>query len=444
MNLEKQFSLFFSQMQIYPSNSKLLLAVSGGVDSMVMCHLLIKLKFRVEVAHCNFNLRGEESIRDENLVRTFAQKNNIPFHLIHFDTKKESKKLKRGIQETARILRYKWLNTIVKKHHFNYLVTAHHADDSVETILHHLIRGAGASGLKGISSAENKTLRPLSSFFKKDIVRYAQKNQVDFATDSSNLKTDYTRNFIRHKLIPIIEDINPKAKAHILHTASLMEFYAYCSQQYASHLWNKIANKNPSYPLEISVSNLKTQPFLSHILFEWFNKYGFTVSQIHQLIKCLDSNESKKFSSKTHYLFISRNALLLTDSSPSPDSFKPVSFSYHKKKITTPDRVYYISKHSSRAPYVFQKNTLSFSIDKLATTLTIRKWQPGDKFKPFGMTHSKKISDFLIDRKISPDKKDNCYVITDNKTIIAVLPYEINNDFAISDNTKNFISVSWL
>ena len=429
--LKKIFDTFLSNNNI-DSKSKFLFAVSGGVDSMVCLHIGKKLGLEMGIAHVNFQLRGDESDLDSEMVKKYCTQNKLPFHLMEIDTKKHALDEKLSIQEAARNIRYSFFDSILTDNNYDYIVTAHHQEDNIETLFLHLNRGSGVKGLSGIPSKRNQIIRPLLSVQKKQIIEYANQNKVPYREDSSNKELKYDRNFIRNKVLPSIKEQFP-------------EFHKNAS--------NSISLINEEYRLFIAMINEKIDPLVENtdngyrIKFDksipelaWYHhlkKYGFNRSQIYNLVSN-DHQVGKKFQANDYILYIDRDYWIIQ---------KPINIDstiYNIPINTNLDHPINIDCRSIKKPKHLKssKEIAYFDLDKLTFPLELRKWMPGDKIKPIGMKGFKKVSDLLIDLKVPLPEKQKIYVLLSNKKIIWVIGKKISNDFLIDETTKTSYKIS--
>ncbi len=421
-----------------PQNCRLLLAVSGGVDSVVLTHLVAQSGFDFRIAHCNFQLRGEESERDEQFVLALGKQYGKEVLVRRFDTGTFASARKMAIQEAARELRYAWFNTIRED---NWLVTAHHADDNIETMLMHLFRGTGIKGLAGIQAIqeERALLRPLLPFRKQELLEYAREAKLDFVEDSSNSSDKYTRNFFRHQLIPGIREVFPQAEENILHT---IEHLKEALQVYDQSIHLQLGKLIEKYGNEIHIPVLKWKQAtpLHTLTREMLKPYGFTTAQTAEAIKLLDASNGSYLQSPTHRLIRNRKWMIIAENANEQaahiiieETDSEVRFAEKTLKIQSPK----IKSQNISVPSAAAEAFLDAA--KISFPLLLRKWKQGDYFYPLGMQKKKKLSRFFIDLKLSATDKEKVWVLEMDKKIIWVIGYRIDDRFKIIDTTTDIL-----
>jgi len=434
--MEKAFKNEIKLRFPYLSNSKILLAVSGGVDSIVLAHLCKIAKLDFILAHCNFNLRDEESDADEDFVAAFAKKMNLALFVENFDTEQYAKDNSLSIQMAARDLRYEWFEELRLKHQFDFILTAHHANDSLETFFINLIRGTGLEGLSGIKADSNYIIRPLLNFSRKEILAYAEESNISWREDSTNASTKYLRNKIRHELVPVLEEINPQFLETFLKTQSHLKENEELIEDYLSLLYPKIIGKT-EYGYSLDINYLKKVPNSSAILYQLLKSFGFT--EWNDVYHLLDAQPGKMVFSTSHRLIKDRDYLLLTEIDK------------------TEDKVYKIAKNEDFA--MLPMGTFSFSEvkeisdkrsnciyvnpEKLKFPLSVRKWQQGDIFYPFGMQGKKKLSDFFKDKKLSLPEKENSWLLCSGEKIVWVINQRADRRFSITSSDQKIIKITF-
>ena len=404
----------FKKLSPYCANNKLILAISGGIDSMVLSDMLLKAKADFVLAHCNFHLRGEESDGDEQFVRAYAERNGLTLYVKQFDTESYAKASGISIEMAARELRYAWFEELRQQLGYDYIAVAHHADDQLETFFINLLRGAGIRGLKGMQPVNGPIIRPLLDVSRAEIRQYAEEHHLEWREDHTNAETLYLRNKIRHELLPVIDGISKEGRSSILksisHLASENELYR--------ELLNE---KLPTSNCQLSTVNFQ-------LLFEWLRDYGFNEDQVHFIHEALKTGQpGTSFFSPTHRVTIERDGLELAPLCQNNEA--PIVLSY--QQITKDE---FTMDHSSQVAQL--------DYDKLTFPLQLRKWQTGDRFHPLGMKGSKLLSDFFVDQKMTTRQKEECYVLTTADDQIAwVVGRRIDDRFKVTDKTKTILKV---
>lgn len=420
---------FIEEKHLFTIQDKVLVALSGGADSVALLRVLVELGYSCECAHCNFHLRGEESNRDETFVRELCQSLDIPLHVIHFDTKTYAKKKHLSIEMAARELRYEWFEKVRREIHAEVIAVAHHRDDSVETFLLNLIRGTGINGLKGIPVRNGLIVRPLLHTSKTDILNYLSHLKQDYVTDSTNLQDEYMRNKIRLNLIPLMETMNPSIAETIDETAQKLtevaDIYHQNRKTAIQNALQKTLERNieetegrNSMDIETILSDIA--PF--SLLHEWLAPKGFNATQINDIYFSLKQCQSgKRFASTEWELLRDRKELVLQRKNP--DEKVPQI----AQEIVEIDPEFILLK---------DKNMAFLDADKVILPLEIRRWQAGDKFCPLGMKGKKNVSDYLTDKKFTLFEKERQYVACSEGKIVWLVGERIDNRFKITESTK--------
>ncbi len=431
---EISFLKFFNINKIDIKNKSFLCAVSGGVDSMVLNDLLNKNKFNFSVASCNYKVR-KESDQEIEMIRSICKKNNTKFYskTIKSPTKNKGK----SFQMIARERRYKWFNELMSDNNYDYLLTAHHSDDNVETILLNLTRTTGLRGFIGIPESKNKILRPLISFGKDEILSYAKNNRLDWSEDSSNLSEIYFRNKIRRNVIPILKEINPSLNNSISSSLKRLRLVDKLLEINLSDFERDFVSYEDEFiVIDNSFFNNSSQKMI--LFYEFLNKYGFSFSQIEKFIPLLKET-NKKLISATHELISDRNTLII----------KPYNYNFKLNIITNKVRDVDIDNYTIKS-HIYKKGKLFISkskenaqldYDKIKFPITYRNYKLGDSFYPLGMNKKKKVSSYISDVKMSYISKFRQIVIEDsNNQIIWLVGQQINDRFKINSNTKNILN----
>ena len=427
---------FIAKHNLFQKNETILIATSGGADSVVLCDIFYKLQINFAIAHCNFNLRGTESDRDEIFVKALAEKYTVPFYVIHFDTAAISKTAKTSIEETARNLRYNWFNELIAQHNYAFVATAHHADDNVETVVMNFFRGTGIAGLKGISPKNNKVIRPILFVRKNEILDYTEANNLDFVIDSTNNENDYTRNFFRNTILPQIEKVYPAVSENVLQNIDRMGDTAILYEQQIAIAKSKLIEKRGN-EVYIPVLKLLKEKTLHTIVYEIIKEYNFTANQTSEVIKLLKSDSGKYITSATHRILKNRNWIIISPIVSQENAFylleninEQIELPIGKLKITEAEKDFSLKTES---------NICYINAASLKFPLIVRKWKTGDYFYPLGMQKKKKLSRFFIDQKLSLIEKGNIWVVEADKKIVWIISRRIDDRFKVHQNKPNNI-----
>jgi tRNA(Ile)-lysidine synthase len=435
----EQFLSYIKSHELFDKNNHLLLAFSGGIDSVVLAHLLKKGEFKFELAHCNFGLRGKESDGDEKFCRELARTLKVKIQVKKFDTGTFAKKEKLSVQMAARKLRYGWFEELMGGSEFDRVLTAHHANDNVETLLINLIRGTGINGLQGIPVKQKWIVRPLLFATKEEILAYAKANKLKFRHDSSNDEVKYKRNFLRHEVIPALKKLNPSLEHTFENNIRLFKQSAGIIKQFVSEKEKNIIENNGSY--KINIKKLLQEEARELLLFEFLHPFGFNAVQSEQLFKSLGSKTSGKlFFSETHKALVDRHFIIVeTPGVETPDQFTIESLADFKK---LPVRIK--AEVSPEKKIISNKTVAQISPEKIIFPLKLRKWQKGDKFMPLGMKGFKKVSDFLIGQKLNRFEKENIWLLLNKDEVIWVVGYRIDERYKINPGTKGVLKLELL
>jgi tRNA(Ile)-lysidine synthase len=424
---------FIEKQKLLQPGARIIIGLSGGSDSVVLLAVLHSLGYECLAAHCNFHLRGEESDRDERMAAQVAASFRIPFYKQDFDTSSIAKERKISIEMAARDLRYAWFEDRRKELKADAIAVAHHSDDNIETLLLNLIRGTGIAGLTGIKPQSGFVVRPLLCISKEEILQYAASEKLPFVVDSSNEQDEFTRNKIRHQALPLLQSINPGIEASLLRT---MEHLNEVEKIYLSHI--KEAKKNVFDPVAhtISIPALLAYPSPESILFEILKEYNFGKEVIQSIFQSLDSQSGKVFYSPGYQLLKDREHFFLL----SLQQKEPNLVFYVKedeREITVPFPLS-VTVSEEKPEIIKDKNSAYFDFDKLKFPLTLRKWQPGDRFIPFGMKGYQKLSDYFNNNKFSKLDKENTWILCSGTDIIWIVGHRTDNRFKINDDSKKY------
>ena len=441
MNFLQRFEQYLSKECRVSSSDRVLIAVSGGSDSMCLLHLLIQLRMDIAIVHCNFQLRGHESDEDENFVRQQAEKYSIPCFVKKFNTSEYAQITGVSIQEAARELRYAYFEQIRQTHRYQWVATAHHADDSIETFFINLIRGTGLKGITGIKPINQTLIRPLLFAFRNEIEQYCNENQIPFRTDSSNFSDKYLRNYLRHHIIPAFEQLNPAFRSTMLRNMANFQQAAKIYQHYVSHELNPIAQYQPDGLITLSIKKITEQPSPSLALLELLQPFGFSPDTCNEIFRTLEGETGKEFFSTTHRLVRDRDQLVIAKKTDDPN----VKFYIEKdvKTVTQPIHLNLMEYNASDYTIKDNPNIAALDADKIAFPLLLRHWQKGDYFIPLGMKNFKKLSDFFIDLKLSRIHKDRLWILANGQDIVWIVGLRIDDRYKLTPKTKRVLEIHW-
>ena len=442
-SLLHRFKSYIKEHQLATTDNRILLTVSGGVDSMVMMHLFVEAGYKVGVAHCNFCLRGEESDEDEVLVAEAAERLGVPHYNRRFDTKGEMALTGESVQMAARRLRYGWFDELCTDEGYDTIAVAHHADDSIETFFINLLRGTGLKGLTGISVINGKVIRPLIFASRHEIKEYAKSHSIPYREDSSNRSTKYLRNKIRLGIVPRLREIVPQFTgtmcSNIDRLTEAQHFITYAIEKIARDAVEHIGGEDIILPEKID-SGFP----LNFVIYELMSQnYGFRGDVVDSLYEALVSNSTgKRFYSKDWVAYIDRGRIIISRIGEADECEVAVNLS--KTKVHCGGSVLYLEKldidrvESLRVP----EHIALLDLDTLREPLTLRKWREGDRFMPLGMTDEKKVSDYLIDIKMSMPEKSRQFVLTSGEEIVWLVGQRIDNRHKITSKTENVLRIT--
>lgn len=422
--IQYRIAQYIKKEKLFCLDDKILVALSGGADSVALLQLLLSMGYTCEAAHCNFHLRDKESDRDEAFVRQLCSKLGVPLHTVHFDTTQYATDKHISIEMAARELRYEWFETVREQCGAAVIAVAHHKDDSVETVLLNLIRGTGINGLLGIRPRNGKIARPLLCLSRSEIIAYLQHINQDYVTDSTNLSDDYTRNKIRLNLLPLMQEINPAVKESIIRTTDYLNDTAIIYNKGIAEARTRILSSKG-----ICIKALLQEPVPEALLFEILHPLGFNAAQIENIQQSLNGQPGKVFIGKGWKVIKDREWLLIEEIAKGEEtapSFRLATEVYNY----TPEFI--IPK---------DKETACFDADKISAPWHIRKWEQGDVFIPFGMTGKKRVSDYLTDRKFSLSDKEQQWVLCCGEQIAWLIGERTDNRFRIDESTKRVMII---
>jgi len=441
--MTEAFNAYIHKQQLFSKNSKLLVAVSGGKDSMALCNLLQEAGYIFSVAHCNFSLRGEEADGDESFVKDYCKKNNIPCFHTKFSTTAYAKKKSISIQMAARELRYTWFNELIDEHSFDYLLTAHHANDNIETFFINLLRGSGTNGLKAILPKQDKLIRPLLFAMREEVDAYVKENKVPFKEDSSNREDKYLRNNLRLHIIPAFKKLNPSFEQTLTNEIEVLQQTNLILNQEVEKQRKKLLIKDGD-SLKINIDKLNKTTASKLILFELIKDFGFNSSQASDVYNVLQTQSGKTFTSDTHTLIKDRSFLFIKQKE---DNNNVSEFLINEKDTTINHpiklRITFLKGNiNAISTKDFTANKAFLDADKITFPLTVNKWKTGDKFMPLGMKGFKKLSDFFTAEKASLFDKQNQWIVRCNNDIIWLVGKRVDDRFKVTTSTKNICIIS--
>jgi tRNA(Ile)-lysidine synthase len=438
--MQEKLEAFVSENNLFCKNDRILIALSGGVDSVVLAHLMLKANYDIALAHCNFHLREEESNRDEAFVRSWAEKNGVRLFVKEFDTFAYMKENKLSLEMAARDLRYQWFDSLLKEYGFSYLATAHHLDDSIETFFINLLRGTGIAGLHGIQAKNDKIIRPLLFASREEILSYAKKNSISFVEDSTNSETKFTRNKIRHNLFPVLRELNPNFEFALKKDIEHLRDTEFVFRREIEKVKQEIIEKEKDV-FKIKIERLQELTPLNIYLYEILSEYGFNETHINDILLCLSENSGKQFFSKTHRLLKDRQYIFIDKIK---DESKNDFFLINQEQgsLIYPLRMQMEVMRDLKFINISKsKNIAMLDFDLLKFPLVLRKWRQGDCFVPFGMKKEKKLSDYFTANKYSLIDKENQWILCSEEKIIWIVGERIDDRFRISNTTKNILKI---
>jgi tRNA(Ile)-lysidine synthase len=456
------FRKYIQQHHLFQPKDQLILAVSGGVDSVVLTDLCHKAGYQFTIAHCNFQLRGEESDADETFVKSLGVKYNVEVLVKKFDTEEYAAANKLSIQEAARALRYTWFEEIVNgqwsmvngekqvqegpTHHsslITHLLTAHHADDNIETLLMNFFRGTGLHGLTGIPVAYGHVKRPLLSFTKQELLAYATEQGLQFREDSSNQSSKYTRNFFRNEIIPAIEKVYPQVKNNLTDNINrfleIEQLYKLSTLAIIKKLC-RIKGKEIHIPVkQLLEHNNKA------LIYEIIHPYGFSEKQIDEVLKLAESDSGKYIDSPVfHYRIIKHRHWFIISPVQNAESASIIIEENDQQVLFEAGQLSCKKLAATKVELNTSAEVAQLNVAEITFPLLLRKWKTGDYFYPLGMKKKKKVARFLIDAKLSKTQKENVWVLESNKRIIWVVGHRIDDRFKLTASTKDVLQINYI
>jgi len=434
----EQFLNNVKEKQLFEVNQKVLLAISGGIDSMVLLHLFEKSGFEYGIVHCNFKLRGEESDGDERFVREQVNMHGIPAFFESFETEEYAKLSGISIEMAARELRYEHFERIRVENNYDYIVTAHHQDDLIETFFLNLSRKTGIKGLTGIKEKAGHLIRPLLFASREHIEKFASKNYIDFREDSSNSEVVFQRNFLRHKILPLFSELNPAFKKNLLASVDNLKEAEKVYSGYLSSEKDTALLTNET-GLIINIAKIQHSAYPKVLLLEILSEFNFNPTVVDEVFQGLETESGKQFFSKTHRLVKDRKQLFV--SAIKENDNKIYYIEKDDMELFTPFDIN-IEKVSAEEFEINRKaNVACIDLDEIQFPLLIRKWKQGDYFQPLGMTGFKKVSDFFIDQKIPIHEKENIWLLCSGKKIVWIMGHRLDNRFKITAESNQVLKI---
>ncbi len=443
MTLIEAFQRYIDENNLVTHDDRILLTVSGGVDSMVMLSLFVRCGYTVGVAHCNFQLRGAESDEDEVLVREEAARCGVPFYNQRFETAAEMERTGESMEMAARRLRYAWFDELSRAEGYTAVAIAHHADDSIETFFINLLRGTGLRGLTGISTQVGKVVRPLLFASRREILEYAAANHIPYREDSSNRSTKYLRNKIRLGLIPRIREINPKFTSLMCRNLARLTD----AQLFINHGIERIRETAVTSSEGIDTIHLdRIDPAFPRefVIYELLNSaYGFKGDVIDSLCHALEQNATgRRFYARDRVATIDRGRILVAPIAPEDECLTTVEKGTPRSYCGNAVLYYEYCDIDTIKNFGVPEQIAQVDADRLQFPLTLRRWKEGDWFIPFGMTGRKKVSDFLIDAKVSLPEKQRQFVLLSGDDIVWLVGRRIDDRYRLTSETENVLRIT--
>lgn len=436
----EKFQNFIVKNNLIPNGQTILLAVSGGVDSMVLIDLFIKSGYDLAIGHVNYNLREQESILDAVFVEQKAKDLNVPFHVLDIGLLSEAKSQGQSIQMAARDVRYRWLEEIRSENKYFALATAHHANDEAETFFLNLTAGCGIRGLHGIPIKRSNIIRPMLPFTKNEILQYSIENEIEYREDQSNISNYYMRNFIRNRIVPLFQELNPQfipvMQTNIRRLKEAEELYDYAVTRFLNDILKYKENL-----VEIDIDKLVNLSFKNTLLYEAIKEFGFTSGQTEDILKSTDGS-GKLFLSKTHRLIIDRDKIFIKSNVGVPDDMT-FKISATDRSLDLSTSYMRFSQEDRPSEIIKSNNVFYLDFDKLKFPLEIRKWRHGDVFYPLGMEgKKKKLKEYFIDNKFSLFEKEDIWILTSDEEVVLLIGHRMDDRFKITEKTEKCFRIT--
>jgi tRNA(Ile)-lysidine synthase len=438
----QRFCTYIEENRIFSPGDQILVGISGGIDSVVLLDLLNKAGYTFAIAHCNFRLRGEESDADEVFVQKLARKYNKTLFKTSFDTLEYAIRKGISVEMAARELRYEWFENVRSENNYEWICVAHHRDDQLETFFLNLTRGTGLTGLTGMSPLSNKIARPLLFASRKEIEQYCRENLLEYREDKSNDNTEYHRNKIRHKVLPLMEELNPSFRSVLSKTMENLQDSKKIEAREIENAWERIAEEQEN-DFYLSIEGLKELDPLPAYLFHFLKNFHFNGEVVNEIVRSLDNGPGKKFFSPTHWAVKDREYLIVGEKGPDDTSVYYLDETSSELNFPVRMRISIVEKK-----YKFEipdsPRVCCVDLSKIQFPMAIRHWKKGDSFRPLGMEGEKKLSDFFIDLKMSLPEKESAWILANGEEIVWVIGRRIDDRYKITSKTKNIFRMELL
>ncbi|HEY8510929.1 MAG TPA: tRNA lysidine(34) synthetase TilS [Cyclobacteriaceae bacterium] len=430
----ERFLNHIRQNQLFEKEHRILLAVSGGLDSTVMAYLFHQAGFTAGLAHCNFSLRGESSDGDESFVQGLANELDMPFHATRFSTREVASSRGISIQMAARDLRNAWLEEVARDHHYDYVATAHHLNDALETILLNLARGTGIDGLTGVPLKKNRFVRPMLFASRIELEAFARGASLQWREDASNATDDYQRNVIRHKVIPVLREINPNLETTFSDTLIRIRG----ARRFARAHLRDFSTRNMFHDgthVHIRLSELSEDPHASVVLWELLKDLGFNFDQCRTMAQ--RHQPGAVFLSPTHQVTVGRDELIV--GAPPSENEVQTSIPEGAREAHLAGQSLTLDVQDVGRDVQSRPSVAMIDLDKITFPLVWRRWREGDRFVPLGMKRHKKVSDFLVDEKVSRPAKQGVTVVESGGEIVWIVGYRISDNVKVTEQTRRVL-----
>lgn len=429
---------FWQTLQTYGSPARVIVAVSGGMDSVVLADLCHRCGLNFSMVHCNFQLRGTESDRDESFVRSLAKKFEVPLFVKKFDTYAHANDHKLSIQEAARVLRYSYFEEVRKKTGAQFTLLAHHADDNIETLLMNFFRGTGLEGLTGMpkkNPAQAQALRPLLHARRAEILSYAKAQQLNWIEDSSNTSVKYTRNYFRNELLPALKKVYPQVEENLLANLQRFEKTNLLYRELLADFKKKVCVLKGE---EVHIPVLKLLQYAhTSLVYEIIHDFGFGEAQVAEVLKLTEAESGKYITNETYQIIRHRKWLVIAPVTPQAETRM---VERQSKRIVFAGGQLTVNQYSKERWKLNPSAAVAqLDSDKVEWPLLLRRWKQGDYFYPLGMRKKKKLARFFIDQKLSKSEKEKIWVLESHKRIVWIVGHRIDDRFKVTEATKNIL-----